>query len=735
VRATSVAVLVAGAAALVPSVADAIPYETFIDINDQAELEDLLASQDISQETYDELLDLLSRGVSLNTADRAELYALPNLTYEDVDKIIEFRTLNQGVIRSPADMVAAGVLTEDKLLAMAAFLLVDEGSKNPLAMHGWARATVRASRGDNTFAPMMLRARVTGLKHMTAGIAMTTTRLRMGDVAFDPNRNALIADDRSLQFHVPKAFVKWETDELAVIGGSFRAGFAQRLVFDNSSLYTPNGLYHDDQMYFSQDLSSECRQSAGELPSSPCTDAEDNNYVTPDFAWRAGLFGIGVGAKKIALGTGWAQAYAWASASRRSIYQYELVNRDVCEDPHDDTAQCSAPTVFVRPEGDPLDPAGRFKFSTVPNVFLEKLAGANVTYYADRRNSIGLTGFYAQEQNLVDGIDLDFQEWSRFPTGKQFGAAGANFAFGRKWLDVFGEAAYSFDKLPESPQAQGGGGPAGIVRVTATRKKEELEAVFRYYSTDYANPYAGPVAQADEFEGQRSRDELGFRLRYLRTGKLMQLRALADIWVPPSTLESDPNVNPLGRAQPKLDTYVRSDVRTSQELRLGLWLRYQDRDLQRGGHDQCYEVSTETSETGEPVPCGGRQLTSIARARYQPQRNLVFTTMLQHQLLDDRALSPDKFRQDLALWLIGQWTPQAGTRIRGRIRFLDEAISDNTYLERSVSALLDSTFRIRKRDSFRIRMDAKFWLDERDATLERTPNPELQLWLSYEARL
>ncbi|MDX2088555.1 MAG: hypothetical protein SFX73_11935 [Kofleriaceae bacterium] len=734
-RATTAAVLVAGVVALAPRVADATPYETFIDINDQAELDDLLASQDISQETYDELLDLLSRGVSLNTADRAELYALPNLTYQDVDKIIEFRTLNQGVIRNPADLVAAGVITEDKLLAMAAFLLVGEGVKNPLAAHGWVRATTRASRGDNTVAPMMVRGRMTALKHLTAGIALTTTRLRMGDVSYDPNRNALIAEDKHLQFHVPKAFVKWDTDKVAVIGGSFRAGFAQRLVFDNSSQYTPNGLYQDDQMYFSQDLANECRKTDGELSNSPCTDAEDNNYVTPDFAWRNGLFGIGAGAKKLELGSGWAQVYGWASASRRSIYQYELVDRQVCEDPHDDSPQCSAPTVYVRPEDDLLAPAGRFKFWTLPNVFLEKLAGGNVTYYADRRNSLGATVFYAQEQNLVDGLDLDFQEWSRFPTGKQFGAAGANFAFGRKWLDVFGEAAFSYDKLPDSPQAQGGGGPAGILRVTATRKKEELEAVFRYYSTSYANPYAGPVSQADEFEGQRARDELGFRLRYLRSGKLMQLRALADIWVPPSTFETDPRINPLGRVQPKLDTYVRSDVQTSQELRLGLWLRYQDRDLQRGGHDQCYEVSTETSETGEPVPCGGRQLTSIARARYQPERNLVLTTMLQHQLLDDRALSPEAFRQDLALWFIGQWTPQAGTRIRARIRFLDEAITDNTYLERSISGLLDSTFRVRKRDSFRIRMDAKWWMDKREATLERTPNPELQLWLSYEARL
>ena len=74
-------------------------------------------------------------------------------------------------------------------------------------------------------------------------------------------------------------------------------------------------------------------------------------------------------------------------------------------------------------------------------MFSEKLGGANVTYFADRRNSVGATVYGANEKNLVDGIDLDFQEWSRYPTGRTFGAAGANFSFGRKWLDMFGEAA------------------------------------------------------------------------------------------------------------------------------------------------------------------------------------------------------------------------------------------------------------------------------------------------------
>jgi hypothetical protein len=273
-----------------------------------------------------------------------------------------------------------------------------------------------------------------------------------------------------------------------------------------------------------------------------------------------------------------------------------------------------------------------------------------------------------------------------------------------------------------------------VLRITATRKKEELETVLRYYSTDFANPYARPISESDEFDGQRARDEMGVRVRYLNNDKLVQLRALVDLWVPPSTLktqvgqtENDP--------QPKLDTYLRADVRTSQELRLGLWERYQDKDLTRGGHEQCFEVSTETSETGEPVPCGGRQLTTTARVRYIPNKRGSVTLQLDHQLLDDDSLSETKFRQDLAAWVIAQYHASNDLRIRARVRFLDEAISDNTYLERSIAGVAEVAQKLREKDEIRLRLDAKFWLDDRDSTMLRDPNPELQFWLAYEAKL
>lgn len=718
--------------------AAATPLEAFIDVEDQADLEDLLAAGDLTRDTYDELLELLEAGVDLETADRARLYALPNLTYGDVDRILAYRDRHGGAIGDPAALVAAGALSADQLRAISPFLLASP-DRTARGVRGWVRGTARFAVRDRLLPPLALRGRLVTAGHIRAGLAASFTRLEIGAPVFDPNRRALLAERRGYGGALPKAYLAYDGDDTAAIAGTFRAGFGQRLVFDNSNTYTPDGLYPDDALTYAPDLSRECRESAGELATS-CADDPTDRFVTPDFRPRGGLVGAGAGWKRLPLGAGWLQAYAWASSARRSIYQYELVDRARCEDPHaDGDPGCAAPTVYVRPDGPLLSPTTRFAFETLPDVFEERLAGAHVTYFADRRNAVGLTAYGAALRDLVDGIDLDTQEHARMPTGRRYGALGASFAFGRGWLDLAGEAALSVDRLPDDPASpqEGGGGAAAIVRATATRPRQELEASFRYYGIDYANPYARPISQDDELDGARARDEAGARLRLAHAGARLAVRALVDLWYPISSLDAG---SPRG-FQPKLDSYLRVDARAGRALALGLWLRYQDRDLRAAGTAECFEGSFGVDEAGEPSSCDGRRLTSIARARLGAGGALDVTALLEHRLLDDGAAasSPfrDKLRQDVAGWLIALWRPDGKLRVRARARYLHEAANDGAddRGERSLAALLDAALGLGDRDLLRARLDAKRLLDRRDATLARSPNPELQVWLSYEARL
>ena len=710
---TATATLLVVGAIAAPAAAN--PYETFISIDSEEDLYDLQATGQIDDDALANLIELYQRGVDLNKASREELYELPNLTYAEVDAILEYRGLT-GWITDPIDLVVNGVLSQEKLEAIAAFLVVSDPSRALVATDGWFRSQTRWTPEDDGAPPLALQARVSTFQYLTVGAAGVLARNRLADVVHDPSRGALAAEEAGTSVHVPKVYAKWETDRWGVIAGTYRIGFGQRLTFDNTSLYTPNGFYLDDELYRDTTLTRECKESEGEI----APDCETNIYVTPDYRWREGLLGVAIGAKKLPLGAGSVQTYGFASYSPRSIYQYEIYSPDTCDDPNDDDNEaCSAPDVYRRRE-DPFEPTDRFSFNTLPNMYAETTAGGNVAFALSRRSHIGVTGYGSNVDWLVEGMELDFQEWSRYPYGGPFGALGADAAFGTGKYDFFAEVTRSFDSMDE----QGGGYGAILRQVTTFQKYNELEASLRYYDEDFKNPYARPIAAADELEGVRARDEMGLRLRYsARVKKRFTLRASGDVWESPSDGTDDALL------------YARGDVAFTDQYAAGLWGLYQNKDLSENGlgMDRCYEVSLEEDENGEPIPCTGEKYQAIGRFRYTPTSRYAFTAQYQHELLTDGHYD-DKYRQDVAATLIATARPMDDLRLRGRVRYLMEDISDDQYLEESVWGYADVSYRVRARDRVRLRYDVYVYLDDRMSTEERVPSPEHWLWLEYESR-
>lgn len=707
--------------------ASAHPYETFVDVENEDDLYDLNATGQISDESFEGLDELIARGVDLNQANREELYSLPNLTYEDVDAILAYRGV-QGAIRDPAELVAAGALTQDKLLAISAFLIVRAPGERPLAAHGMLMAQTRWSQKDRIAPPIMARGRLYTARHLTAGFGAILTRLRLGQAVWDPNRGAILAEQPGVGVVVPKAFVRWQDDKVDAIVGSYRVGFGERLTFDDSFDYTPNGIYSDDQIFHVNYLGRDCKEGTGELASTPCPTADGNTYITPDYTFRESLFGAAVGARKLDVGQGYVQAYGWASYHRRSIYQYELYDAARCADPRSDDPSCGAPDVLVRPPGDVLTPTAGWNYQTVPDVFREALAGGNATYFADRRNWLGVTGYGAKTYGLMDGADLGYQEWSNRPgkSGDGFGALGVDAALGKGSLDVGAEFTRTFDAMHPAPGelAHGGGGNAAVVRATITKPAQVLEASFRWYGIDFVNPYAKPVAARDEFEGQRARDELGGRVRYLATHGDLHVRSQIDLW----DLQAE--------KVPRTDDYVRLDYAIDAPVGWGLWLQFEDKDLTAGGRGQCFDTAADLppdSVTGAPQLCKGMRVSTTARLHLNPNSKLRVTTQITHRLLDDTR-HPNGFRNDVMAWVLALYRPSKDVRIHGRARYLFQDVATSGYLEESLWTYGDVTMRVRGRDSVRVRADLYWWLDARASSMTRAPNPELWLWLEYESK-
>lgn len=719
-------------ALLVPRPAWAIEYEIFIDIDDEEELYDLFVTEQISEDTYNTLLELRRRGLDLNRATRDQLYTLPNLNYDEVDAILAYRA-EVGVIHAPADLVAAGVLSRETLGSILTFISASDEQAKLTATHGWVRYQTAWAQADNTVPPMVLQARITTLRQLTIGVAGFVVRQQTGNAVWDPTRDSLMAPELAPRVRVPKVFVEWNGEKFGVIAGHYQIGFAQRLTIDTTTRYTPNGFVIDDSVRPSRDLTRRCRESAGELPETPCPEGDDDPiyYTSRDFTWRESLRGLAIGAKHLSLPVGWVQLYGFGSWQSRRLYQYDMVDKNTCDDPR----TCgSVPLLVQRSDRDRLAPTSLHRWATIPNLYDELLAGGNFSWFYDRRTRVGVTGYGANVLWRTQGVDLDFKDSATIPFGGAFGAVGVDAAWGRGWSDLGVELARSFDSMKSLLPADanyGGGGFAGIIRQTSTFGAHELELSARYYDQNYANPYAGPISQADQYDGNRARDEAGGRIRYGgRVADRLDLRGLADVWVQPS------------ERSPKIQTYLRGDVDVNEWFRPGLWLQYRNVDLRPNSLVGCIDdgSSIEQTDRNEDGSINFRsgclaevgQITG--RLGFRPLKGkLTIIAQYQHEFIDDTSVDT-RLRQDSNATFIVRANPISSLRISARLRYLFEDIQDNTYLEQSVWAYFDASYVIKRMFLIRLRYDVYQWLDERGSTPSRVPNPEHRLRLELEAR-
>lgn len=753
-RRTRLAALALGALCFgTPLAAQAAPYEVFVDIDDEQELYDLQVAGDIGSGTFDVLADLLRQGVDLNVATREQLYALPNLTYEDVDAILAYRT-EAGRIADPAALVLAGAITRRKLAAIAAFLLVPAPEGSRAAVRGRVRYQTIWTSEDDRAPPMLLQARVSALRHLTVGAAAVLDRNRLENAVWDPNRDALSSEGPRTTPRLPKYFVQWDTPKWGVIAGTYNIGFGQRLTFDTTSRYTPNGFVLDDTMYRQVDLTSECRLSTGELAETPCpATGEPRRYVTPDYRERVRQRGVAIGAKKIAMPVGWMQAYGFFSHQTKPVYWTGLYRPDRCDDPRLDGdlfPECGAPPVYLATASDPLAASPTLRYASLPNMYNEVLGGGNIAYFVDRRTHIGVTGYGSSVNWLVDGADLDFQEWQRTPRGGPFGAAGADMSWGRKWADLFAEVSYSFDSIPQ----EGGGGPAAIVRHTASWDTHEIEVSGRYYDEKFRNPYARSIAASDQSDGLRASDEAGGRVRY--NGLIadrITIRSLLDVW------------NEMSTNLTRVRTFVRGDVQATPWLRPGLWLDFQTNDVTARGRDRCFGVSgDDTRDSFQRIEfssyeefaqqleigCTGVRYRIQPRVRVDPHKRVNLQLQFQYSWVDDgsteRRVSDvtgveeslprfgDRFANDIRLVGIIGANPVDPLRLRFRIAWDKDAISHSAYLEETLWGYLQATYRIASWMQPSLRYDVRAWLDNRSNTPYRRPNPEHWVMLQIMSR-
>ena len=728
-RATAFALTVC----LVAGPARAAIYENSINIDGEEDLFELEQRGDISEETSQSLVELLQEGVDLNSASREQLYDLPGLTYADVDAILEYRKA-KGRIEDPAELVGAGALTAEQVVQISPFIRIDAAAPL-LPVSGKLRAATRVTTTDNVPPPALLTARFKGPLNLSAGFMAFTTRRRAATPTYDPTTDALTSMGFFYQPQLPRSWLQWKPGNARLVAGTFTIGFAERLTLDNSRRITPRGIYLAEDYRRVVPLSATCKLSAAGLLADPTTGCDlangKNLYITPDYTWRESFRGVAGSIEDLKLGEeGSLSMYGFLSYQQRSIYQYELFDRRSCDDPRDDKdPRCKAPTVYL-PDG-----TTRLVFSTLQNAFDELTGGGHVTIKPNYRFTLGATAFGALPFFRQSPIQLDFQEYSRYPTGGAFGALGIDAHTSFKGFNFFLEATHNFDNRPGTNRAGGWGAEQ---RTTWSPKHQEFELSLRFYDAGFGTPYARPIASPDLLDGQRARNEAGARLTWLAVlSKDWEVRLRANFWVNPyAQYTGIPTGDPLNdkinlpAGVPNLYTLARLDFTGWNYFQPAIWFDMRNKNLASSQHGTCSSGTVILTE-GQPLACGGDSYKIATRLEFAPRSRLIQGTLQAWFVWKDDIRYKDRFRTDVQVWAEVRSQPVDFLQLRVRSRYLNQDTEDPTYLEENLWTFVEGTWLVSARTQISLRYDLFVWLDKRSSTPNRIPNPEHRLQLNF----
>jgi hypothetical protein len=130
---------------------------------------------------------------------------------------------------------------------------------------------------------------------------------------------------------------------------------------------------------------------------------------------------------------------------------------------------------------------------------------------------------------------------------------------------------------------------------------------------------------------------------------------------------------------------------------------------------------------------GAQRFLLATRLAYTPTRRVSVAAQFKHAW-NEIGLAARGVQQDIAAVLSLAAQPHDLLRLRLRLRYDFEDIWSNHRLPQTVRGYLDAALTLRERDLLRIRYDLRAFLDERDSTSARAPNPEHWIWLEYTFR-
>jgi hypothetical protein len=614
----------------------AADYSVAINIDDEDDISQLYSDGEITANERDRLLTLFRSKVDLDRAGREALHELPGFTWRMADLVLERRLLPGGIGKLD-DIADLEGMTHDIMEQIRPFVIaprreerrrLEVESKTGVITRYAARAQ---EGGQNSWDPAFYeRVRARAYDRVAVGL-LVLAHYALGNVYGASTASpGLSAEGYALRATVPGFYALWDGPRLFVLGGTYRVGYGLRLVMDTTRHLRPHGPVANDDMYESS--------------------------LAGKYAPIEGFTGLAVEGKYLTVGRGWLDLSAFGSWRNKDIYAYDLRYR-----------HGSDPFLV-----DSAAPDEAITYATLPGVVRERLVGGNATYAYDRRNGVGLTGYYGDLRLTVDAPDIQFAAASKHPESRNghpcgaggyacpFGAVGANVKVGWGWFDAAAEVAVNDVGKPAV---------LGVAWIEPTTTLQVVPSL-RYYSPGYDNPYAHSESAVDEYFGNRARDELGPRLRASwRPWKWLRLHADADLWRSQSAPVYDESGELASMVQSpswNLRTLFRLDAWPTGREHLAVWFSHHDQDLGKDGHSLSF-YPTETDRAG-----GMRLSYAVMLGTLRPRR-VQLAVQFKH-VFEDTGTSADKLDQSWHLWLRARATLWQGSVVSARLRYYDQYI-------------------------------------------------------------
>jgi len=567
-------------------------YRVPIVADTEDDILEMYYADDITVEERDLLLRLLEAPLDINEADRDELYDLPGLTYDLVDRIIAAREEKR--FSRVSNLKKVPGLASHVYQQLQPFVKHVSKRKKPTKgarkdLKGTFRYQIvdRIREGDTDMPEMTLRGRVQGLDGFKAGFAVTlengvgaaewrdvdrgdpladvwkvnylTGEFQCNDgaadyrcgrksvasaVVDDPLERYLITDGEHYRVPWPKIYVSAARGRWRAIAGSYKIGFGQRLVLDNTGRDKPHGFVADDATYGS----------------------ESGVRLSPDFMGLAGSYDFALGGR---LSLEVSPFFSWW---RYDTYQYNLNHEDGL------TGERESYTVASRVPG--TEYYRKHYYVTYPQAYDELLGGGNVSLKWGSRSHVGITGYGSAVGFHLKDHDTVFTTTSGYPIDRTaFGAFGLDAAV------EIGADATLFAEVAATDQFSTDA-MAAIVRGLWERKPLEIDVSARYLGDEYDNPHARGISMSDQWLGSSDRGEIGFRAdASWKVAKWLRLRLGQDVWR--AARWNDPNETVSNPAEKthlwRNETYLRVDGYPFDWWAIGVYGLFRDNDISASG--------------------------------------------------------------------------------------------------------------------------------------------------------